>query len=567
MRGMRRLPVFVAVLPILGGMALVMSHVAHADGPVDQATFSAQSQSIMQTTASTQMTKDNKSPTRGYGSPGSMLVDPSNPQVIVAAASDLRSLNCHLIRSDDAGQTWHILPKSPDPGSYPDCTVSDAGVPEAMIAWGKNNTLYYARAGYDLNAGEGIRAGHVSILLQRSTDFGASWTTTVIDNNRQSTSSTPPSDSGVTGLAVDSSGTSDIVYVGYMHSFPTVTSTPTNINKLADGEVDVATSTDGGSSFGPPVNLNTFSNVTTTISGKSYGLIGMNFFGDPYMSAHNGTVLAVMGSRFSVANTPTGNTFLNMPQLLARSTDKGKTWTVSALGPPTFTENGGGTGAMTGMGWTPTGGNQGTFVAAYSFTPSSAAGSGSPRVVVQRSTDGGSTWSDPVSVDDSDPSLKWTSFYPQLGVAPNGRVDVVFETNRNESNDQFDVYYTYSNDGGKTWSKNVKANDKPLNFDLGISYNGDFRNTPGVASANEFAAIGWGDTRNADASTQTQDAYASLVQFETINTGNGLILPILAAVLDGLATAAIVIAIIAIVQRRRGRKPAPAAEQPTAGTK
>ncbi|MGH7685603.1 MAG: sialidase family protein [Candidatus Dormibacteria bacterium] len=543
------------------------SLVARADGTVDQASFGTQSQAIMQKTASAQMTKDNKNPTRGYGAPGSMLVDPSNPQVIVAATSELRSLTCHLIRSDDAGTTWHILPKAPDPGSYPNCTVSDAGVPEAMIAWGKNNTLYYARAGYDLTANEGIRAGHISILLQRSTDFGVSWTTTVVDNNRQSTSTTPPSDSGVTGLAVDSSGTSDVVYVGYIHRFPTVTSTPANINKLADGEIDVATSTDGGSSFGALVNVNTFSNVSATINGKAYGLIGMNFFGNPFMTAHNGTVLTVMGAQFSVANSPTGNTFLNLPQLLARSTDQGKTWTVSALGPPTFTANGGGAGAMTGMGWTPTGGNQGTFVAAYSFTPSSAAGSGSPRVVEQRSTDGGQTWSDPLSIDDSDPSLKWTSFYPQMGVAPNGRVDVVFESNRDEANDQFDVYYTYSNDGGKTWSKNVKANDNPVNFDFGISYNGDFRNNPGVASANEFAAVGWADTRNANAATQTQDNYASIVQFETINAGNGLWLPILAAVLDGLATAAIVIAIIAIVQRRRRRAPVPTQEQPTAGTK
>jgi hypothetical protein len=440
--------------------------------------------------------------------------------------------------------------------------VSNAGVPEASIAWGKNNTLYYARAGYDYGAGEGIRNGHVSILLQRSTDFGNSWTTTVVDNNRGSSAQYPPSDSGVTGLAVDSSGTSDIVYVGFMKSFPT---SPTG-SPLKDGEVDVATSTDGGSSFGTPVNLNTFTSVTTTIAGKTYPLIGMNFFGNPFMTAHGGTVLAVEGAQFSIKNTPTGNTFLALPQLLARSTDKGKTWTVSALGPPTFTANGGGTGAMTGLGWTPTGGNQGTFVAAYSLTPSSAPGSGAPRVVVQRSTDMGQTWTDPVIIDDSDPTLQWTSFYPQLGVAPNGRVDVVFETNRNLSDDRFDVYYTWSNDAGKTWAHNVKVSDQPINFDFGISYNGDFRNNPGVASANEFAAVGWADPRKADAATQTQDVYGAIAQFQPISTGTGLWLPILAAVLDGLATAAIVVAIIAVMQRRRRRAPVPVQEQ-SAGAK
>lgn len=562
MRRIRRLRTLAALIPVIVALAVVSSVVARAQA-VDEASFSGQSQSIMQTTQAQQMTKDDKIPTRGFGAPGSMLVDPTNPQVIVAAASDLRSLNCHLLRSDDAGQTWHILPGSPAEASYPSCTVSDAGVPEASIAWGKNGTLYYARAGY--GEGEGIRKGNISILLQRSTDLGNSWTTTVVDNLRNKTGTPPPSDYGVTGLAVDSSGTSDIVYVGFIRVYrPAPAGSPLN-----DGQVDVATSTDGGSSFGTPVNLDTFSHVTTTINGTDYPLIGMNYFGNPFMAAHNGTTLAVMGAMFTTAKTPAGNTFLALPQLLARSTDKGQTWTVSALSPPTFTANGGGTGAMTGLAWTPAGGSQGTFVATYAYTPSTAAGSGAPRVVVQRSTDMGQTWSDPVSIDDSDPSLQWTSFYPQLNVAPNGRVDVVFETNRNQTNDQFQVYYTYSGDGGKTWAHNVKVSDLPINFDFGISYNGDFRNTPGVGSANEFAAIGWADPRKANASTQTQDDYAAIVQFQTINTGNGLWLPILAAVLDGLATAAIVIAIIAIVQRRRSRVAAqvPSQEQPAPGTR
>lgn len=561
MRHMRRVITLTSVLPLVVGAAVTSTVAVRAQGVVDQASFATQTQTIKQTTQAQQMTKDNKNPARGFGAPGSMLVDPDNSQVIVAAASDLRSLNCHLMRSDDAGQTWHILPSSPAPAGYPDCTVSDAGVPEVMIAWGKHDTLYYARAGYDPGQNEGIRKGHISILLQRSTDLGISWTTTVVDNNRNSSAQYPPSDSGVTGLAVDSSGTSDVVYVGFIKSFPT---SPTG-SPLKDGEVDVATSTDGGSSFGAPVNLNTFSQVTTTIAGKTYGLIGMNFFGNPFMSAHNGTVLAAMGSQFSIKNAPTGNTFLNLPELIARSTDKGQTWTVSALGPPTYTQNGGGAGAMTGMGWTPAGGSKGTYVAAYGFTPSTAAGSGQPQIVAQRSTDDGQNWSDPVLIDDSDPTLQWTSFYPQLNVAPNGRVDVVFETNRNDSNDHFDVYYTYSNDGGKTWAKNVKISDQPINFDFGISYNGDFRNSPGVASANEYAAVGWADTRKADPTTQTQDDYVAIAQFQTINAGNGLVLPILAAVLDGLATAAIVVAIIAIVQRRRRSAPAAPTAQTTAG--
>lgn len=544
---LRRRVTLGALCALVFGVVVVPSAVARAQSAVSQANFTTQSQSVMLTTAAQQMTKDNKVPTRGFGAPGSMLVDPSNPQVILAAASDLRALNCHLLRSDDAGQTWHIVPSAPAPGTYPSCTVSDAGVPEASIAWGRNGTLYYARSGY--GEGEGIRAGHISILLQRSTDLGNSWTTTVVDNNRGQTGPTAGSDYGVTALSVDTSGKSDVVYVGFIKNYPQAP----NGSPLKDGEVDVAVSTDGGSSFGKPVNLDTFSHVSATIGGKSYPLIGMSFFGNPFMTVHNGTALAVMGAQFTAAASPPGvnNNYQPLPQLLARSTDQGQTWTVSAMGPPTFTANGGGTGAMTGLGWTPKGGNQGTFLAAYALTDASASTSGNPDVVMQRSTDGGQTWSDPVVIDDADPSQNWTSFYPQMSVAPNGRVDVVFETNRNQTNDRFEVYYTYSSDGGQTWAHNVKVTDQPINFDNGISYNGDFRNNPGVASANEFAAVGWAEPRNATSATQTQDDYGAIVQFQAIPTGQLLWLPILVAVLDGLALAAIIAGTIVIVRRRR----------------
>lgn len=560
-RTRRRTTLSAAIVLVLGAIVLA-SLMAHAQSAVTKANFSSQSQQILLTTAAQQMTKDDKVPTRGFGAPGSMVVDPSNPQVIFAASSDLRQLNCHLLRSDDAGQTWHILTSAPTPGTYPSCTVSDAGVPEASIAWGKNDTLYYARAGY--GQGEGIRQGHISIVLQRSTDLGKSWTTTVVDNNRGQAGTTAGSDYGVTGMAVDSSGKSDVVYVGFIKNYPQA---PAG-SPLKDGEVDVAVSTDGGSSFGKPVNLDTFSHVTATVGGTSYPLIGMSFFGNPFVTAHNGTVLAVMGAEFTGAATPPGvsSNYPPLPQLLARSTDQGQAWTVSALGPPTFTANGGGTGAMTGLGWTPKGGAQGTYVAAYALTDASAPTSGNPDVVVQRSTDGGQTWSDPVVIDDSDPSQNYTSFYPQLSVAPNGRVDVVFETNRNQTNDHFDVYYTYSSDGGQTWARNVKVSDQGINFDNGISYNGDFRNNPGVASANEYAAVGWADPRHATSATQTQDDYAAIVQFQVIPTGQLLWLPILVAVLDGLALAAIIAGTIVIVRRRRAVAVATAAERPARKT-
>lgn len=532
-------------------VALVPASAA-GPGPFAQATFAAQGPSIMRTTASTRMTIDDKLPSRGFGGPSSMLVDPANPRVIVAATAELRARTCKLLRSDDAGQTWHILKASPSPSAFPYCMANgDAGTPQAMIAWGSHGVLYYAMTGY--NHKEQQTSAQWSTVLSRSTDLGASWTSTVVDNNRTSTSDTPPSDYGVTGLAVDASGAQDVVYVGFQKEYP---SAPQN-SPLTDGEVDVAVSTDGGSSFGKPVNLNTFTHVTVTSGGTAYPLIGMSYFGNPFMAAHNGTVIAVEGAQFSVVNAPDGNPYNNsipLPQLVARSTDHGQTWSVSAMGPPTFTANGGGSGAMTGIGWTAAGGKRGTFVAAYSATPSTSSTSGNQQIVVQRSTDSGQSWTDPVIIDDYDLNQGYDSFYPQLGVAPNGRVDVVWNDNRSQTNDHFQVYYTYSTDGGATWAHNVQVTDRPINFDFGISYNGDIRQPPGVASANQYAAVGWADARLANSDTQTQDDYGAIVQFDTIPPTTSPTWPIIVAVVDGVATAAIVAGLVILVRRRQGSR-------------
>ncbi|HEX6538534.1 MAG TPA: hypothetical protein VF155_05085 [Candidatus Dormibacteraeota bacterium] len=536
-------------IPVALLAALLLPAAAAGQSPYPQATFSAQGLSIMRTTASTRMTADDNLPSRGFGGPSSMLVDPANPRVIVAATTELRGRACKLLRSDDAGQTWHILKASPSPSAFPYCmTPGDAGTSQSVIAWGSHGVLYYAMAGY--NYAEQQSQAHWSVVLSRSTDLGDSWTSTVVDNNRTSTSDTPPSDFGVTGLAVDTSGPQDVVYVGWMKEYPTAASP----SPLVDGEVDVAASTDGGSSFGKAVNLNTFSHVTVTVAGTAYPLIGMSYFGNPFMAAHDGSVIAVMGAQFTSANAPQGNAFDTadpLPQLVARSTDHGQTWAVQALGPPTFTANGGGTGAQTGIGWTPKGGKQGTYVAAYAVAPSTASTSGNQQVAVQRSTDGGHSWTDPVIINDYDLSQAFSSFYPQLDVAPNGRVDVVWDDNRSQTNDHFQVYYTYSTDGGATWAHNVQVTDRPINWDFGISYNGDIRQPPGVASANQYAAVGWSDPRLANSNTQTQDDYGAIVQFDTIPSTTSPVWPIIVAVVDGVATAAIVAGLAILVARRR----------------
>src|SRR5262249_39841014 len=151
------------------------------DTAATPATFRIQG-TVPKITTAVRMTKDESSPTRAFSGP-SMLADPDNPRVIVAATADLRTRVCYLIRSTDAGQTWHRLKALPGLASLPNCTSANGGVPEAMLAWGRNHTLYYALMGQ----GFGSLKVSSSILLARSTNLGDSWKTTIVDDSAAKT--------------------------------------------------------------------------------------------------------------------------------------------------------------------------------------------------------------------------------------------------------------------------------------------------------------------------------------------------------------------------------------------
>ncbi|MGH9280501.1 MAG: sialidase family protein [Acidimicrobiales bacterium] len=560
-----------AAAAAVGGMLAVYAGSATAEpGPTPstykQVPFKDQGVTIEKLTAASQMTKDQEGPARAFTGPTSMAANPEDPRIVVAATADLRSRVCYLAVSKNAGQTWKFSKELPTDPAYPYCTNNSAGTPHASVAWGSNGTLYYSHLAY--GDGEGPREGKSSAILARTTNLGESWQTTLVENNRGKTG-VPPSVTSVPGLAVDTSGSKDIVYVGFSRSYPDA---PMG-DPLRAPHVMVGTSTDGGVTFGEAVDLNTFNRPSVQAAGKSYQLFMRTGFAAPFLYARDGVLLAVAGPDFPFndqpAPPPEAGTGLNpgswyaypMPQLIGRSTDQGKTWTITALGDPIFA----GTGSFTGLGWTPKGGDNGTYVAVYAATPATAPSMNLADIVVQRSTDGGVTWTSPLAIDDDTPDMAATGFYPQLAVAPNGRVDVVWTDNREKTatDFNFDERYTYSTDGGQTWAKNVKVNDIPVNFNYGVSFNSDIRQPNGIASTDQYAVIGWADTRNANELNQTQDNYAVAVQFEPLPTTKNTTAPYVAAVFGGLLVAGLVL--LLVLQARKGREGATpaAARTPT----
>jgi hypothetical protein len=84
-------------------------------------------------------------------------------------------------------------------------------------------------------------------------------------------------------------------------------------------------------------------------------------------------------------------------------------------------------------------------------------------VMFARSTNGGQTFSPPRRIND-DPvnHAKW-HWFGTLSVAPNGRIDVVwFDTRNAANNTTSQLFFSYSADGGHTWSRNVAVSN-PFN--------------------------------------------------------------------------------------------------------
>jgi hypothetical protein len=71
-----------------------------------------------------------------------------------------------------------------------------------------------------------------------------------------------------------------------------------------------------------------------------------------------------------------------------------------------------------------------------------------------RSTDGGLTWSAPVRVNKDASTSAW-QWFGTMSVAPNGRVDVVWnDTRQTGTYRQSQLFYSYSTNGGVAWSAN-----------------------------------------------------------------------------------------------------------------
>ena len=113
-------------------------------------------------------------------------------------------------------------------------------------------------------------------------------------------------------------------------------------------------------------------------------------------------------------------------------------------------------GGLLGQGWIAVdhsdGPTRGNVYWLWSLAP--LYGDDPQEVFFGRSTDGGYTWSTPVVINDDPPGTNAWQWFGTMSVAPNGRIDVVWNDTRNTGQSNWsELYYTFSTDAGQTWSR------------------------------------------------------------------------------------------------------------------
>ncbi|MEP0262679.1 T9SS type A sorting domain-containing protein [Dokdonia sp.] len=117
-------------------------------------------------------------------------------------------------------------------------------------------------------------------------------------------------------------------------------------------------------------------------------------------------------------------------------------------------------------------------------------------VMFSRSTDGGITFEDPIRIntDESTTNIQWLG---TMAVAPNGRIDIIWLDTRNAPEGTLfsELYYSFSDDQGTTWSENQVISEA---FDPSIGYPqqnkmGDYFD---MISDDEGAHVAWANTIN-----------------------------------------------------------------------
>lgn len=446
----------------------------------------AQDGSQLRPTAAVQVT-GNPNPVRNYSSP-LITRNPKNGQLAIASVDTRGTRECVVHLSNDDGRSWTPGGSLMTP-PFTDCSIGAEWGSYFSVFYDRNGTLYVPFAANDPALNTAPRPVETEderdfiprhVFLARSTDGGKTFQTSIV--HRTPEGKPENYSKGVVG-AVDPKHP-NYVYVGWRQGAYSGTA-----QKLLN---PIAVSRDGGRTFAPPVDI-------SPPGGADHPSLVVD---------RNGVVHAATWSRSFGQPEPVPP----RPILHISSRDHGRTWTAKEIDPgndrsyrPPVIAADAGSDALY-VAW----------AGSKELRNSALEDKDRTDIFLRASTDGGTTWGPRRTVnDDVDKGVNHQ--FPNVAVAPNGRVDVAWYDARlnirppgdAEQETPFtDVYYAFSDDKGTTLSPNVRISDRSADRSIGVwSNNVGSAGPVGLVSTNRRAYFAWQDTRNGTPITQAEDVY------------------------------------------------------------
>jgi hypothetical protein len=450
---------------------------------------------------------------RGHSTP-LITRNPKNGMLVIADCEARTKRTIDVYRSSDDGRSWSPGGSPMTPPWTDACGNPDSNISHSMT-YDKNGVLYVGFHASDRKFATIDRPNRpVHIWLAKSTDDGLTFSTVRVYESPEA----PEADRGLkrnyrAWVAVDPNDPR-YVYVSWMQ-FHTNDDVPSGNKAL------IVASRDGGKTFSKPFSLR---------EGDPQG----SYEGRPAVDG-KGVVHVTFAGRGRAEPAPQGQPAPPPPirtVLYRSSSDHGQTWSDAKQieeGNSAFSHN-----RKWGLRADPNSDN--LYAVWYGHpNPRAALPADDRDVYLRVSHDSGRTWEDRVVVNDDSAKPNVQHMHPNLSVAPNGRLDIVWMDTRNSPIapgtitspavtyvGHHDVYYTYSLDNGRTFAPNIKITDRIIDRRFGIwQGNADIHGPTGIWSTDDTVYFAWQDSRNGTNEGSADDTYFASLHLHGTPSASG----------------------------------------------